>query len=245
MSVLLLRLAAPLQSWGIASKYNHRHTHTEPTKSGIVGLLAAASGRRRTEPIEDLAGLRLGIRLDQPGELLRDYHTAATTPRRTTDTSRGHVATLPTHRWYLADAVFLAAVEGPDAMLATLDDALRHPAFPLYLGRRSCPPAGPLSLGVRVSNLEDTLAAEPWHASPQRRRRENRQRLSLQTVIDDNHGGDLLNDLPLTFDPIDRRHGWRRVQRGWVEVPNPDAPDGQTANTTSQPSHDPFEMLRW
>ena len=51
-SVLVLRLAGPMQSWGVSSQFVHRATETFPTKSGLVGLLAAAQGRRRCDPIE-------------------------------------------------------------------------------------------------------------------------------------------------------------------------------------------------
>ena len=53
MATLLLRLAAPLQSWGADSKFETRKTNREPTKSGVIGLLAAALGLRR----DDAAGL--------------------------------------------------------------------------------------------------------------------------------------------------------------------------------------------
>ncbi len=76
MSTLLLRLAAPLQSWGVASKFDTRDTAREPTKSGVIGLLAAALGRSRTESLDDLKELRFGVRIDQPGTFLRDFHTA-------------------------------------------------------------------------------------------------------------------------------------------------------------------------
>ena len=42
MATLLLRLAAPLQAWGSGSKFNIRLTEREPTKSGVVGMIAAA-----------------------------------------------------------------------------------------------------------------------------------------------------------------------------------------------------------
>jgi len=44
MATLLLRLAAPLQAWGADSKFETRKTAREPTKSGVIGLLAAALG---------------------------------------------------------------------------------------------------------------------------------------------------------------------------------------------------------
>jgi len=45
MSVLLLRLAGPLQSWGDSSRFATRGTRREPTKSGVIGMVAAALGR--------------------------------------------------------------------------------------------------------------------------------------------------------------------------------------------------------
>ena len=53
MSVLLLRLAGPMQSWGVESRFTVRDTGLEPSKSGVVGLLCAALGRRRDADIAD------------------------------------------------------------------------------------------------------------------------------------------------------------------------------------------------
>lgn len=78
MATLLLRLAAPLQSWGMDSKFETRKTNREPTKSGVVGLLAAALGIGREEPekLIPLNQLRFGVRVDQEGDFLVDYHVA-------------------------------------------------------------------------------------------------------------------------------------------------------------------------
>ncbi|MFB8419591.1 type I-E CRISPR-associated protein Cas5/CasD [Streptomyces albidoflavus] len=73
--VLLIRLAGPLQSWGIAGKFARRDTHSRPTKSGVIGLCAAALGLPREEPLGELAEVRFGVRADRPGTPLRDYHT--------------------------------------------------------------------------------------------------------------------------------------------------------------------------
>ena len=73
MATFLLRLSAPLQSWGIDSKFNTRKTAREPSKSGVIGLLAAALGRKRDEDINDLCKLKFGVRIDQEGKLLKDY----------------------------------------------------------------------------------------------------------------------------------------------------------------------------
>ena len=121
MSVLLLRLAGPLQAWGDSSRFVRRTTRTEPTKSGVVGLLAAALGRSREEPVDDLAQLELGVRADQPGTLLRDFQT-----ERSLDGSK----VMPlSQRYYLQDAAFLVALGGPRDLLVELDAALRMPCF--------------------------------------------------------------------------------------------------------------------
>ena len=122
MATLLLRLAAPLQSWGSDSKFETRKTDREPTKSGVVGLLAAALGLRRddTEGLARLNGLRFAVRADQEGSLLVDFHTA-----KSRDTS------YVTYRHYLQDAVFLAGLESEDeALLRELEDALQAPGLP-------------------------------------------------------------------------------------------------------------------
>ena len=65
MGTLLLRLAAPMHSWGNDSRCEVRRTGKEPTKSGVIGLLAAALGRNRADSLDDLCSLRFGVRVDQ------------------------------------------------------------------------------------------------------------------------------------------------------------------------------------
>ena len=132
MATLLLRLAAPLQAWGADSKFETRKTGREPTKSGVVGLLAAALGLRRDEreALLRLTGLRFGVRVEREGQLLVDYHTAKTQDEKTS---------YVTYRHYLQDAVFLAGIESEDAaLLQQLQQALLHPVFQLYLGNVLC-----------------------------------------------------------------------------------------------------------
>ena len=155
MATLLLRLAAPLQAWGADSKFETRKTNREPTKSGVIGLLAAALGLRRDEreALARLAQLRFGVRVEREGQLLVDYHTAKAQREKNP---------YVTYRHYLQDAVFLAGIESEDtALLQQLQQALLHPAFPLYLGRRSCPPTLPLCLGLRQCSLQEALQTEP------------------------------------------------------------------------------------
>ena len=73
MTVLLLNFSAPLQAWGASSRFNYRDTRREPTKSGIIGLLAAAQGRSRSADLADLAGLTIGVRIDQAGQIFGGF----------------------------------------------------------------------------------------------------------------------------------------------------------------------------
>lgn len=218
MTTLLLRLAAPLQSWGTSSRFVRRDTDRAPSKSGVVGLLAAAQGRRRTASLEDLLDLRVGVRVDQPGQLERDFQTAST---------RDGSTLMPvSYRFYLADAVFTVAIEGNRELLETLQYALRRPAFPLFLGRRSCPPAGKLVQGLRESDITESLANEPWLASPWFQRRHHSPGVSLETIVDcpaDFPGSERIRDQPLNFgfDHANRQYGWRSVLHDRISVPNP------------------------
>lgn len=171
MSTLLFRLAGPMQAWGTQDRFGVRFTDREPSKSGVIGLLAAALGRPRAESVDDLARLRFGVRVDREGTVRRDYQTAGGSHLRAESygvaKSDGRVSKDPvvSSRYFLADADFLAGLEGPDELLYSLDRALRAPVWTLCLGRKAFPPGLPIPLpgsGVREGmTLEDAFAAEP------------------------------------------------------------------------------------
>ncbi|TVL88514.1 type I-E CRISPR-associated protein Cas5/CasD [Streptomyces sp. SAJ15] len=258
--MLLLRLAGPLQSWGDRSAFNHRETRPEPTKSGIVGLLAAAAGRPRHAAVDDLAGLSLGIRVDQPGSLLRDYHTVSDyrgrpLPSAAVNAKGLQKPTSPakythvTQRFYLQDAVFLAAVAGDEALITTLEQALRRPAYPLALGRRSCVPTQPLLLGLHDGDLENALRTEPWQAPPQARARWGRSHgnaahIDLSATLEDPVGDDVRDDVPVSFDPRNRTFTTRRVRHTYLSAPTGLTPDPDLP-PQAETGHDPFALLGW
>ncbi len=70
-----IRLQGIMQSWANGARGAIRPTHTRPTKAGVIGLIANALGRDFADPIDDLAALRFGVRIDEPGRLETDYHT--------------------------------------------------------------------------------------------------------------------------------------------------------------------------
>jgi CRISPR system Cascade subunit CasD len=154
LSVLFLRLEGALQSWGDDSQWSVRRTRGEPTKSGIIGLLAAAKGYGRDasgdREVARLGGeLRMAVRVDRPGALLRDYHTVvggvlSAEGKVKINAATREPETVVSERYYLSDACFLVALAGPADTLADLADALQRPVWTPYLGRRSCPPSAPL-----------------------------------------------------------------------------------------------------
>src|SRR5581483_8791529 len=168
MTTLLLRLAGPMQSWGTQSRFRNRDTGLEPSRSGVIGLLCAALGRPRSAPLDDLGPdrLRMAVRVDRPGYIARDYHTAFEEGRN----GEGSGDCVPSDRYYLADADFLVALGGDDvALLKELHGALARPRWQLSLGRKSFVPGCSVWLpdGLRTEGaLLDTLKTYPWHRPP-------------------------------------------------------------------------------
>ncbi len=247
MGTLLIKLAGPLQAWGCESRFSVRKTRHEPTKSGVVGLLAAALGRRREEPIDDLAELPLAVRVDQPGSFERDFQTAHTRKFNRSKNCWTFDKSLPlSQRYYLSDAVFVAAIEAPDGMLDELATALTHPAFPLYLGRRSCPPAEKVLIGA-LSGVEmlQAIREHPWEASSRQLIRHHVHDATIAcTVLHDVRPEDseyllreTVRDVPLSFSQERRLYGWRTVVHETVRVENP------YHATVETNKHDPMAAL--
>ena len=199
MATLLLRLAAPLQSWGSSSKFEIRTTEKMPTKSGVVGMLAAALGLRRDADLARLNALKFGVRADREGEDITDFHMA-----------HSEKSSYVTYRHYLCDAVFLAGLEGEEELLKELEVALQNPQFPLFLGRRSCPPTLPVVMGIRNLPLETALRKE----APLTEKHENLLRIQIET---DNSDAGMIQDMPISFNPARRVYGYRRIGEDFVE----------------------------
>lgn len=241
-TTLLIRLEGPMQSWGTQSRYARRDTGLEPSKSGVIGLLCAALGRPRDTDVSDLASLRMGVRIDRSGTVESDYHTAGGKAR--SDDSGYGVATFDgskpgtvlSKRFYLADASFLVGLEATsptqEALLTRLDDALAHPVWPLYLGRKAFVPSVPVRLpdtpprgpGLRAEGLEDALCHYPWpDARDGERVRAVPERLRLVIEEDTSSTGESRMDVPVSFQPLDRRYQSRFVRTEFQERPPADS----------------------
>ncbi len=211
MNALLLRLSGPMQSWGVQSRFTVRDTGLEPSKSGVIGLLCAALGRPRHEPVDDLSALTMGVRVDQEGVVSSDYHTA----QNILKAGGGIKDTEVSRRYYLADARFLVGLEGDQALLAELHDALRNPHWPLYLGRKAFPPGEPVWLddGLRRNEtLRQALLTYPWLGRNPQERPEQ-----VRLVLEDPEGPEVRPDIPLSF--VERRFAPRWVRTEFIPAP--------------------------
>lgn len=247
MATLLMRLAGPLQSWGSDSRFTRRKTGHEPTKSGVIGLVAAALGLSREDDLSTFEGVLFGVRIDQPGEFLTDFQTAA---RRKWDKEkkswvRDKVMPL-SQRSYLSDAVFVAALEAPEERIQAFSEALSSPRYPLYLGRRSCPPSSQILISCEKSlGLMEALSSVPWQATKPHKRRYAGREVRLEVVRDalEDDGPDVptysVRDVPLSYSQQQREYGWREVVKDFVVVEN----DLLVSLSSPDDEHDPTRLL--
>ncbi len=229
MSTLLLRLAGPLQSWGTDSKFDVRRTGREPSKSGVIGMIAAALGIQREddERIRELAGLRFGVRADREGKLLRDYQTVKAKQNKIYGPAKDMAYV--TTRYYLSDAAFVIGLEGERDLLEEIRDALHHPYYPLYLGRRSCPPTGKLVIGIEDLGLEDALKGAPFLTDPSEKNGPVRM---VTEVRGESATGRLVHDQPVSFSQKSREFAFRRVKETTF-----------MRDAAEQEEHDPMKEL--
>jgi len=199
----------------------------------------------------------MGVRVDRPGTLLRDYHTVSNLTgdallsasvgskglqKTTSPKKRVHV----TERFYLQNACFVAAIEGPEVLVQNLAEAVNNPAFPLFLGRRSCPPDHPPLIPDedRESltwnpDLESVLSLIEWQGKPIEYGlpKKTVAPRSLSVTFDTAHGDSEVADVPISYDPTKRGMSTRKVSTSWV------VPPGLTERTVDDSAHNPFELL--
>jgi CRISPR system Cascade subunit CasD len=209
MHTLLLQLVGPMQAWGTSSRFDERDTGKEPSKSGVIGLLASALGidRANWDDLKPLCDLRMGVRHDRPGLPRRDFQTAQNIIKAN---GSGEHDTAVTQRHYLADAAFLVGLEGADrVLLERAHAALANPFWPLALGRKSYVPSESVWMPNAVvdAGLRGSLVTWP------RIVRHSRERDPASTIlsIESTQGEGLMKmDQPLSSF-AERRFGPRYV----------------------------------
>lgn len=181
MEALVFTLAAPMMAFGEIAVDERRGTAPRPTRSAVLGLLAAALGLDRSDP-RQLAladGYDMAVRIDRAGRRLADYHTVQVPPSsainkaakqlgrrpstRAEELAVGDLGTKLTRRDYLTDAAFTVLIAARDTAplpLVELAVALERPSWRLSAGRRSCPLGlPPAPRVVAAETVIDALAA--------------------------------------------------------------------------------------
>jgi CRISPR system Cascade subunit CasD len=170
---LVFTLAAPLMAFGDVAPGERRVGVDRPTRSGLIGLIAAALGLTRDDDRQSAlaAQLSFAVRVDAAGRASVDYHTTQTAPAkrnrrfatRREELAVDDVVTILSQRTYVEDGAFTVAVlveeDGP-FLIHEIAAALAHPLLPIHAGRRSCPLGLPPSaLVIEAPSLIEAFAA--------------------------------------------------------------------------------------
>lgn len=239
MKTILLKFAGPLQSWGTSSHFETRQTDLYPSKSAVIGLIAASFGYRRCEDekIKKLNELKFAVRIDQKGNLIRDYHTAQKY-KDSGDFERTYV----TNRYYLEDAIFVIALSHTDnQFVEEIYDNLQTPYFQTFMGRRSCPPSADFVVGIYEQDILQLLKSYPWQAKDWYRKTHTNQ---LSCFIDSNLDLNLKaytrRDDILSFSQKDRKHKYRNESHYIIDVRDCDS---NNKDNITNSEHDAFSSI--
>lgn len=220
MKTITIRFAAPLQSFGNEASFNRRTSYMVPSKSAVIGLVAAALGYKRdSSKINDLNALHFAVRMDQPGKMMTDFQIVEY-QKSTTKTARKL-----TYRDYLQDAVFTVALGTEDEKLINkIEYSLHHPVFQLYFGRRALAPAGVLKTKNFAGNPLTVLEKLPWQAAEWYQTKHHTAQygcyIFFDSDLDPNAPVEMVKDKVGSFDPKSRFHRYRAMSRKKVLLDN-------------------------
>lgn len=181
-------------------------------------MIAAAMGLRRDDDtaVKKLNDLHFAVRVDQTGSIYRDFQTAKKY-KKTGEIERTYV----TYRYYLEDSIFVAAIgHEDDAWVEKIAEALTHPYFQLFLGRRSLPVSMDFYLGEVEKDVIGAICGLEWQAVEKYRKTHDNH----VTVYAD---ADLLkeNDYSMRHDQVEsfsqergRRFGSRKEAKIVIDV---------------------------
>ena len=218
MPALAFYIDAPMQSWGASSKFQYRETNPFPTKSALVGVIAAAlgidkHGADEATSLQSIVDLKLTVvRLDRStkkASRFTDFHTVGggynknrslwdkmSIPQKASGAPFG---TVITRRSYLSDTTFAAILEGHAESLQHVQAALLDPTWGVWFGRKTCLPASPLTPTIgadRQLALNALLDFLPNHAPVPLDQLEYQEELEAGTEID---GSFHQSDQPIAF----------------------------------------------
>lgn len=220
MKILTIRLTAPLQSYGDEATFERRTTGDYPSKSAVIGMIAAALGYSREDSrISKLNDLKFAVRVDQAGRTLTDFHTVEW---------KKNVRKI-TYRDYLQDAVFVVAIgSNNDKQIEEIHTALRRPRYQLFLGRRANVPAGVLLMEeFEDENPVTVLEKLGWQASSWSqkiyRKQNSRKMFPRVDIYADadllaDHHSVMVKDRVESFDQRNRHFGYRAMATERIQL---------------------------
>lgn len=181
MPFLLFRLWGPMAAWGDIAVGERRGTWNRPSRSAVLGMVAACLGHERGDRAAHdrlERGLGFAVRVDDPGRPLRDYHTAQSpgeqggnrwATRRDELADPRNLNTILSERTYQLEMNAVVVLwRRPDTYGPTLDEIaarLTEPVFAPYLGRKSCPLGLPL-MPRRIEAVSPAAALKSYDAQP-------------------------------------------------------------------------------
>lgn len=219
MATLLIEIEGVMQSWGYRGRFSYRETALEPTKSGVTGIIAACLGMKRDADLSELSNLIFGVRVDSEGTIKKEFQTAL----NVINTEGKNPQTQLTYRQYLANARFIAGVEGNLELLTKIKTAIQNPYFSPFLGRKSyinsVPFLNPNVDNLVSSNLVEALSNYPYLKIPDESKTSDiiKLRLVRDAIPDEeNETQDYRQDVPVSFS--NREFLTRKVITEWVDV---------------------------
>jgi CRISPR system Cascade subunit CasD len=144
---LAIKLHGVMQAWGGHTYEDLRHSELIPTRSAVLGMLAACIGIDRCDvkTLESLsATVRMAVRLDSKPQRMMDYHTVLDA-RKVDGKPNPHP--VESKREYLCDAKYTVLIQTVSEMVCSLESverAIKAPVYTPFLGRRSCLLSRPL-----------------------------------------------------------------------------------------------------
>ena len=205
MKTILLKFGGPMQSWGTSSHFETRNTDYYPSKSAVIGVIAASFGysRDEDEKIRKLNELDFAVRVDQVGLLKKDYQTA-----RRLKKDEPYV----TNRYYLEDAIFVVAISNDDdKWIEEIYTAIKNPYFQPFMGRRSCPVQPDFVIDMVETGAIEALQNLEWQASDWYKKRNRNYVADIYADKDllPESGYTMRNDRVISFSQKERKFGPR------------------------------------
>lgn len=226
MRYLVLRLQAPLMSFGEGDYWDVRGTGAFPTKSAILGILSCCLGwyKNESEQIINLGeSISISAREDIKCSIQRDYHTIMNTLKADGKLNDNAVQS---YRSYLMDGAFSVLISSKsDSILDQIKAALENPVWVPFLGRKACSPNLPLFQSEEINSSNAKKVFEELKTIPEILKQldsdyEHKLYQSYACVTDEKLEGNMKKTLirDTVVNPNLRVFSQREVYKFYVEV---------------------------